>query len=295
MSANLIELRRRIRSIRNTRKITRAMKTISAAKLRKSVVEINKARPYLKRVEELLRRLHREVDPQRFPLLQVREEGDRVLVVLTGDKGLCGAFNSHIMRRMSEFLEESRREDQAVRLVTLGNRGHAHCIRRDIAVERNFPGIMAHTSHDDAGQVTEFLSELFLEHQVRDISFLYTEFASASRQEVTLKTVFPILYRADENEDAEEKEKERETIYEPSAEAVFAAILPRFLRSRIFQLLMESQASEHAARMMAMDLASRNAGDMIQSLTLILNKARQASITNELLEIITATEALKNQ
>ncbi len=295
MSGNLIRLRRRIRSIRNTQKITRAMKTVSAAKLRKSMMEINKARPYLDRVEKLLQRLIDKVDPQRFPLLDAREEGDRVLVVLSADKGLCGAFNSHIMRRMTEFVAESGREDQAVRLVTLGNRGHSHCKRRDIAVERNFPGIMSHTSHDDARQVTEFLSKLFLEEKVRDISFLYTEFASASRQEVTLKGLFPIRCRWSEGEDVSKEENERETIYEPSAQEVFASILPRFLESRIFQLIMESQASEHAARMIAMDLASRNASDMIQSLTLTLNKVRQASITNELLEIITATEALQSQ
>ncbi|MBN1195769.1 MAG: ATP synthase F1 subunit gamma, partial [Candidatus Aminicenantes bacterium] len=291
----LIKLRRRIRSIRNTQKITRAMKTVSAAKLRKSVVEINKARPYLNRVEQLLRRLIDKVDPQRFPLLDSREEGARVLVVLTADKGLCGAFNSHILRRMTEYMAESRREGQVVRLVTLGNRGHTYCRRRDIAVERNFPGIMAHTSHDDARQVTEFLSQLFLEEKVRDISFLYTEFASASRQEIKLKTLFPIRCRWSESDDDENKKEDRETIYEPSAQEVFAATLPRFLQSRVFQLLMESQASEHAARMIAMDLASRNASDMIQSLTLTLNKVRQASITNELLEIITATEALQSQ
>lgn len=295
MSGNLIKLRRRIRSIRNTQKITRAMKTVSAAKLRKSVVELNKARPYLKRVERLLQRLVDRVDPKRFPLLDSRDDGDRVLVVLTADKGLCGAFNSHIVRRMTAFMAESSRENQGVRLVTLGNRGHIHCKRRDIAVERHFPGIMAHTTHDDASRVTEFLSQLFLEEKIRDISFLYTAFASASRQEITLKTLFPIRCRWSEGEDDENETEDRDTIYEPSAEEVFAVTLPRFLESRIFQLLMESQASEHAARMIAMDLASRNASDMIQSLTLTLNKVRQASITNELLEIITATEALQSQ
>lgn len=295
MSGNLIELRRRIRSIRNTRKITRAMKTVSAAKLRKTVVELNKARPYLSRVEQLLRRLTSEVDHRQFPLMQDREAGERVLVMLSGDKGLCGAFNSHIIRRMNEFMAACREEGREVRLVTLGNRGHSHCRRRDMKVEKNFPGVMSRTSPEDAREVTGYLSRLFLEEEISDISFLYTAFNSSSRQEVTVKSLFPIRCRWNSPADEDEDERELEFIYEPSAEEIFAATLPLFLESRIYHLMIESQASEHAARMIAMDLASRNASDMIQSLTLTLNKLRQASITNELLEIITATEALQSQ
>ncbi|MDY0298048.1 MAG: ATP synthase F1 subunit gamma [Acidobacteriota bacterium] len=295
MSGNLIELRRRIRSIRNTRKITRAMKTVSAAKLRKTVVELNKARPYLSRVEQLLRGLIGVVEPSLFPLLETRNEGDRVLVVLTGDKGLCGSFNSHVVRRMGDFLKESRQQKQAVRLVTLGNRGHAYCNHRGIAVEKNFSGIMARTTQDDAREVTDYLSQLFLQEKILDISFLYTEFSSASRQEVVLKPLFPVRCQWTDEMENGPQTQERDVIYEPSAADVFATLLPRFLESRILHLLIESQASEHAARMIAMDLASRNASDMIQSLTLKLNKLRQASITNELLEIITATEALQSQ
>jgi len=295
MSGNLIELRHRIRSIRNTQKITRAMKTVSAAKLRKTVVELNKARPYLSRVERLLRRLTGEVDPATFPLMRNLEKGDRVLVMLTSDKGLCGAFNSHVIRRMNEFMEKCRQENQPVRLVTLGNRGHSHCRRREIPVEKNFPGVMARTSQEDAREITRYLSQLFLEEEIRDIWFLYTAFSSASRQEVTEKSLFPIRCQWDEPGGEPQEETEKEFIYEPSADEIFAATLPLFLESRIYHLLIESQASEHAARMIAMDLASRNASDMIQSLTLTLNKVRQASITNELLEIITATEALQSQ
>ncbi len=294
MAGNLIELRRRIKSVNNTQKITRAMKTVSAAKLRKTVVELNRARPYLRRVEGLLRRLTRDVDPSRFPLMEEHEKGDDVLVVLSSDKGLCGSFNSHILREMEVLLARAGEEKRTLRVVTMGNRGSIYVKRLGIDIAKNFPGIMSRTSHEDAREVMEYLRDLFLNEGVRDISFLYTGFRSTSRQEVVCKSLFPVRCQWNEVE-TDPEEKEQEFIYEPSAEAIFEATLPFFLESRIYHLLIESQASEHAARMLAMDLATRNASDMIHALTLTMNKMRQASITNELLEIITATEALQSK
>lgn len=290
MSGNLIDLRKRIRSVRNTQKITRAMKTVSAVKLRKSTSELHQNSPFMKSLEHFLIRVGRELPAESFPLFKKRSEGRPVLVVLSADKGLCGAFNSRVIRHAEDRFNNLCVGDDQPLLITAGNKAFRYFQRKGYPVHRNFLSLMSQLTYEGAQQFSAFLQELYLKDDVLMMEIVYTEFLSASRQETTARQLFPIpLEFSGKGED----EGETEYIFEPDPDRIFQNLLPKYVDSLVYRILRESEASAHAARMIAMDLATRNASDMIRNLTLTMNKVRQAAITKELLEIITATEALK--
>jgi len=294
MAENLQDLRRRITSVKNTRKITQAMKTVSAAKLGRSVSKLKRIRPMMEKIEEMLERVSGGKEVGGHPFLQERASGDTVIVAISSDKGLCGAFNSHIIERAQEFFDRVEDEGEHPALITIGNKIYKYFEKRNYPITRYYDSLMSNLDYPDVKALSVFLQEIFLDESknVKKIEFVYTGFRSASKQEITISTLFPIKDQWKKDKILHETEED-EFIFEPSAEVLFEALLPRYIDSLIYRVLLESSASEHAARMSAMELATSNAEDMIRELTLTLNKLRQASITNELLEIITATEALK--
>jgi len=289
MSGNLIDLRRRISSVKNTQKITKAMKTVSAVKLRKSVVEINRSTPVLEKLEYLINQVGKSAEFRKSPLMQQRSSGETVIVAISADKGLCGSFNSNIAKEAESCYQAVIEEGGEPSFITVGKKIKNYLSKKDYKIRKNFPDFMIKLKFSDSKDLTDYLKEMFLKEEIKEIKFVFTGFKSSSKQEISERTLFPIVI-----EQGEEEGEEVEYIFEPEPAEILSLLIPRFINSIVFQTMLESSASEHAARMAAMELATQNASEMIYSLTLTMNKLRQASITNELLEIITATEALSN-
>lgn len=290
MAENLIDLKRRINSVKNTQKITRAMKTVAAAKLRKNVKKLNRTERFMRKIEYLLNRIGKKLDYEEFPLFKEKKEGKVVIVALSSDKGLCGAFNSHTIKKVEDYYKHLEEEKEEVLFITSGNKIYRNLNKKGFTIEKDYKSIMSNLKFSDSVQLSEYLQEIYLNRDIKRVEFVYTEFISSSKQETTVKQILPLKI---ENREDEMEEEEIKYIFEPSLQEIFKYILPKHVNSLVYHILLGSIASEHAARMIAMDIATRNANDMIRSLTLTMNKLRQASITKELLEIITATEALK--
>lgn len=288
MSGNLIDLRRRIRSVKNTQKITRAMKTISAAKLRKSVFEINRSGPILNKLEYLIGRVKESSESFPNPFLKKRDSGKIIIVAISADKGLCGSFNSNIIKSTETLYNERAGQGEDPQVITIGKKVSAYFGKRNFNIKKQFPDMMSQLIYSDAEEISDYLQEIFLNESIKEIKFVYTSFLSSANQKVSEKQLFPVEFKPHEGEAAGDVEY----IFEPDPREIFESLLPKYINSTVFYTLLESSASEHAARMVAMEFATKNASEMISSLTLTMNKLRQASITNELLEIITATEAL---
>ncbi len=292
MAENLIDLRRRIGSVRNTQKITRAMKTVSAVKLRKSVLELKKSGPMMDKIEYLLGKVGIVEGKSLSPFLEERDAGEIVVIALSGDKGLCGAFNSHIIEKTEKHVQALMDEGELVSLITVGKKCFKYFEKKKREIRRNFPDFISKMTYRDSFEFSKYIQDVYLNDEVRRIDIVYYDFISAARQDLKVKQLFPIKSEWDSEE--EQASENTEYIFEPTPEEIFDALLPKYINSIVYRILMGNIASEHSARMIAMDLATRNASDMIRSLTLTMNKLRQAAITKELLEIITATEALGN-
>jgi F-type H+-transporting ATPase subunit gamma len=294
MAGNLIFLRRRIKSVKNTQKLTKAMKTVAAAKLRRSTSELKRSRPYREKITQFLRETGKNTSLQAQPLLRADGKGAAVLVVVASDKGLCGVFNSHVLKQAEARYRELAAAGREVFLITVGSKASRYFSKRGMEPKKSYNGIMSHLQFSDAASLAVELQELFLNGGAGSVEFAFSEFITASKQQFVMRRLLPVVL--DEGEPAEvEKTAAAERvgyIFEPGADAIFEALLPRFITAMVYQFLLQSIAAEQLARMVAMDLATRNASDMIRQLTLLLNKMRQAAITKELLEIITATEAM---
>jgi F-type H+-transporting ATPase subunit gamma len=294
MAGNLIFLRRRIKSVKNTQKLTKAMKTVAAAKMRRSTSELKRSRPYRAKITQLLRETGKNAVLQAQPLLKADGQGAAVLVVLASDKGLCGAFNSHVLKQAEARYRELAAAGGEVFLITVGSKASRYFSKRGMEPKRKCNGMISRLQFADAVNLAAELQELFLNGGAGSVEFAFNEYVTASKQQFVIRPLLPVVL--DEGEGAEvEKAAAAERvdyIFEPGADAIFQALLPRFITARVYQFLLQSMAAEQLARMVAMDLATRNASDMIRQLTLLLNKMRQAAITKELLEIITATEAM---
>jgi len=302
MAGNLIFLRRRIKSVKNTQKLTRAMKTVAAAKLRRATSELKRSRAYREKIGQLLREagagaVLASQSPKgkgeaAQPLLHGNERGAVLLVVIASDKGLCGAFNSHVLRQGESRLRELTAAGREVFLVTVGAKAGRYFAKRGLEPQRTYTGMLGRMQPADAARLAADLQELFLSRAMHSVEFAFSAFVSASKQQFLLRRLFPVEVGAPDRAATGTAAGEQEYIFEPGADAIFQALLPRFVMAAVYQILLQSMAAEQVARMVAMDLATRNASDMIRELTLQLNKMRQALITKELLEIITATEAL---
>ena len=294
MSGNLQDLRRRLKSVRNTQKITQAMKTVSAAKLRRSVTHLNQLKPYSDGLRSLLVRCgHKGIDYRANPFLSKRTEGLYVVVCLGSDKGLCGAFNTRIFRLTQRLISTYRARERSVDLICLGQKTERYFSRRGETPSRTFSGWSSGITEEDARNVSDYLKTLYLEQNICQIILVSSVFSNASDQPVRMSRLFPLPVYEVGGKQGETGPNRENTIFEPDAAEMFAKLLPPFIDTLVYRVLLESLASEHRARMVAMDLATKNAQDIIKRLTPTLNKLRQTIITNELLEIITATEALK--
>lgn len=292
MAGNLIFLRRRIKSVKNTQKLTKAMKTVAAAKLRRANGELKRSRAYREKIGQLLRETGARTTLAGQPLLQADEQGAVLLVVVAGDRGLCGAFNSHVLKQGEARYRELAAAGRVVVLVTVGTKAGRYFSKRGLEPVQAYNGMISRLQYADAVRLAAELQQRFLAGTLHSVEFAASEFVSASKQEFRLRRLFPVEIAAPQRPDAGAGSETEGYIFEPGADAIFRALLPRFVTAAVYQILLQSVAAEQVARMVAMDLASRNASDMIRELTLLMNKMRQAAITKELLEIITATEAL---
>jgi len=279
------DLRRRIRSVRSTEQITKAMKMVAAAKLRRAQTSILEARPYAAALEAVLRSLASRVASHRHELLEERPEQTVTLVVVTADKGLCGAYNANILREATSLLGSGRWPK--VELVLVGRRGIDFFRRRTYPTLATHPELMSRLTPDAAFEVAHSFAGRFAAGETDAIYLLYNHFRSIMKQEVTLERLLPI-----ERAKIAGGERPGAYIFEPSPQALLGHILPRHVQFQVLRTLLDSQAAEQASRMTAMDAASKNAADMIDRLTLIYNRARQASITKELIEIVSGAQAL---
>jgi F-type H+-transporting ATPase subunit gamma len=283
----LIDLRRRIRSVQNSQKITQAMKTVSTAKFRKAQRTVFEARPFWHVFPELMSRIAYWAGHAAHPLLDRRTENKTEVLVVTSDKGLAGAFNSNLLAAAEAFIEEKRKTAD-VRLVLIGKKAVNFFRKHPAPVDRSFNDRTDKLTRDEIRDVAEFLMRQYAYQKIDAVYLVYNEFRSIVAPRITTVRLLPL----DPNPGAEESAAWMPD-WDPGEAPLVEFILPLFVESQIHHALHESQAAEHAARMMAMDNATKNAADLIDDLVLVLNKIRQAGITKELLEIMTAVEALK--
>ena len=287
---SLIDLRRRIRAVKNTQQITKAMKTVSASKLRRAQARIVGARPFASEMLRVLNGLASRVDPDTHPLLHQPEvsadEATTLLFVVTADKGLCGGFNASLLRRASAYVADS---DTPIALGLVGRKGRDFFKRHGLDVRYEDVNLFNDLRYGHAQAIAETAIDQFTSGKASRVCLLYNEFKSVIQQEIVVDQLLPIPRLAPSEEEAVAL---ADYLFEPSPREIFDTLLPHHIETQIFRALLESAAAEHAARMTAMDAATRNAGEMIEGLTLYMNKVRQATITRELIEVVSGAEAL---
>jgi F-type H+-transporting ATPase subunit gamma len=289
---SLRDLRRRTRSVRNTQQITKAMKMVSAAKLRRSQDAILSARPFAKKMLEVLNSLATRANPEGHPLLRVREPRRVDVVIVTSDKGLCGSFNANILKHSESFLRSLQVEDLGIQVV--GRKARDYYRRRAYPIRREFVDVFRGLGYEAAGAIARPLMERYSiedpdsPERVDAVYLIYNEFKSVMQQDVVVERLLPL-----EKLSFARAEEEFDYIYEPGPAAIYDAVIPRHVEFQLWRALLESAAAEHAARMTAMENATRNAAELIEQLTLTMNKARQASITKEILEVVSGAEAIR--
>ncbi|HET6960687.1 MAG TPA: ATP synthase F1 subunit gamma [Vicinamibacterales bacterium] len=298
---SLIDLRRRIRSVKNTQQITKAMKMVAASKLRRSQERIMNARPYADQMRRVLASVASRVDPSIHPLLVAREPGAQnrtLLIIVTGDKGLCGGFNTNVIKAAGAFIE-SNKEPSTLGLV--GRKGREFFVRRGFDTMFEQIGIFQKLKYEDAQTIATTAIDAFLGGQVDRVMLVYNEFKSVMTQRVVVDQLLPIA-RGDVDGGTEptlapvptggDPRAQIEYLYEPAPQEIFNQLLPRYVAVQVYRALLESNAAFFAAQMTAMDTATKNSAEMIAALTLYMNKVRQAAITREIIEVVSGAEAL---
>ncbi len=281
---NLRDVKQRIRSVKNTEQMTKAMKLVSASKLRKAQRAIQTARPYAHKMRDVMNHLVARCHKDLHPLLDHREGNRVLLVVITADRGLCGGFNSNIVKMTQKLITEN--VDRDISLFIAGKKGMDFFQNRPYTIEDKYLGWTKDFEYLKAVEIGEMLAQLFIEKKTDRIYLVYNEFKSIIQQEVIREQLLPIV--------PEEVGSDlTDYIFEPDEETILEDLLKRYMTTQIYRAFLESSASEHGARMTAMDAASRNAKEMIGELTLFYNRTRQAYITKELIEIVNGAEALK--
>jgi len=292
--ASVQDIKRRIRSVRNTRKITRAMELVAAAKLRRAQARIEAMRPYADRMTELMAGTARaSTSLRQFPLLQRRDVGTALIIPLTGDRGLAGAFNAQVLREAFAVERRLRADGVQTRFGVSGKKGASTLRFRRYDVERAWTGFSDRPEYHDAQAIAHHAAELYANGDVDSVRIVYNHFESALVQRVVDAEILPIPEKALEREgDEREAALRGDFIYEPEPEQILERLLPVYVETEIYRALLESAASEQGARMTAMRNASKNAGELIDTLTLQMNRARQAEITQEILEVVAGADAL---
>ncbi len=284
--ATLREIKRRIGSIKSTQQITKAMKMVAAAKMRRAQENILATRPYAFKIREMMQDLMAQSSNFQDPLMQEREIGRMYLVVVTADRGLCGAFNHNIIRRAVREIQEHKEIETWI--VPVGRKGYDYFSKRDYHIEKSFLDLFNKLEYHHAKEISKFLISEFLAGKVDSIKIVYNEFKNVAQQNLRVETYLPIPRQAAEITEV------ADYIFEPDHEEILRKLLPKFLDIEMWRVLLESYAAEQGARMTAMENATENAKELIYQLTLQYNKARQAAITKEISEIVGGAEALKS-
>jgi len=284
--AQIREIKQRIKSVRNIGQITKAMKMVATARLKRAQERILGARPYAARMMEVMRHLAEKAGGDSHPLLSTHKEGKTALVVVTADRGLCGSFNTNILRQAQGYL----RENPDTTLLVVGKKGRDFFKRRNVPVRKDWTGIFPNVPFESVAEMRDEIQALFVDEKYRSVKVLYNEFKSVIQQKVALDTLLPLKL---EEEVAPKGTLAGDYEFEPSAEVILNSLLSKFLATQIHRVLLESFSSEMGARRSAMEAASKNAGEMIAKLTLDFNRARQAVITKELAEIVGGAAALQ--
>jgi F-type H+-transporting ATPase subunit gamma len=293
---NLLDIRRRIKSVKNTQQITKAMKMVSAAKLKRAQDRVVTARPFANKMMEVLGELAKRTDENfHHPLLDLRGDERYLLVLITADKGLCGAFNTNLTKAAQRFMRDHA--DKNVELVAIGRKGRDFFRNRRATIAADYLGLTGkgRVEFSEALEVARSIIKLYTDDTGIDKVFLiYNEFKSVLSQRVVLEQLLPVSRAKEEEPEAKSPQAVSlvDYIYEQPPEEIFSRLLPRLVETQIFRALLESVASEHGARMTAMDSASKNASELIDSLTLNMNRIRQAAITNEIIEVVSGAATL---
>jgi F-type H+-transporting ATPase subunit gamma len=294
--ATLLDFRRRIRSVKNTQQITRAMKFVAAARLRRAQEAAIAARPYAHELSRLLRSIMARIDEPEHPLLAKRPEERILAIVLTGERGLAGAFNANILRKANEFLRERR--DKKLSLVPVGKKGRDSLKRAGFQFAAEYINVLAKVEFSTAREIAGLVSDLYVKDEIDAVYLIFSEFKTVMTANLKIEKLLPVEPEPEQESSAEKEagqpdEKKFEQpqsqidyIYEQPVEKLLAALLPKYIEAQVLRTMLESSAAEYAARMAAMESATRNAGEVIQALTLHMNKVRQAAITKEIIEIV---------
>ena len=290
--ATLRDIKRKIDAVKKTQQITRAMNMVAASKLRTTQQQLDQFVPYATQLTEIMNRVAAGVEPEGFPLLMAHEEVVKVeLISLTADRGLCGAFNTNLIAAADKFIQGKEQEGLELSLTQLGRKGRDYFRRRKRPVRVFHEGMLNKPNYADASALGQEVIDLFLSHEVDEVYVCYAEFINIVTQRPVIKKLLPI---APETMEEEGQEQELlEYIFEPSREGVLNDLLPNYINLQLLEAFFQTAVSEHAARMAAMDNAVNNCKEMVRDLTLVYNKARQAAITAELMDIVGGVEALK--
>jgi len=288
--ATLRDIKRRINAVQSTSKITKAMKMIAAVKFRKAQQRMFELRPYAERMQMAISRLVAStLETEIHPLLAVRPRKNVEVLVMTSDRGLCGAFNTNVIKAASKHIASLKAEGLDVSISSVGKKAKDYLKRRNVEVRNSWTGISGKVSYANAQEIATNIIESYTNEIIDEVVVIYNEFKSVSAHKVMFARLLPLA----PIEVTEDTEPVVDFIYEPSKEEIFSSLIPKNVEIQIFRALLESQASEEAARMSAMENATKSANEMISKLTLQYNKARQASITKELMDIVGGVEALK--
>lgn len=290
--ATLREIRQRISGVKSTQKITKAMKMVAAAKLRRATDAIIAARPYARKMQELLSYLSGQVDVTKYPQFEAREVKSVAIVIVTADRGLCGAFNSNIIKAAVNHIKVNYAEMNnagKVKLICVGKKGYDFFSKRDYEVIGKHVGVYNQMSFNTAKTIVAEIVDGFINGEYDKVEIISNEFKNAVQQKLTIGQFLPVV----QQQSADKKSQLTDYIFEPASDEIVSALIPKHLNFQVWRVLLDSNAAEHGARMSAMENASTNARDLIKVLQLNYNKARQAAITKELLEIVAGAEALK--
>ncbi|MCF7793516.1 MAG: ATP synthase F1 subunit gamma [Candidatus Cloacimonetes bacterium] len=282
--ANIKEIKTRIESIKNTKQITNAMKMVAAANLRKAQDRIVKARPYADVIDEMLRSIKLKNASNLHPLLEDSEKNDKTAVIIvTSDRGMCGSFNYQIIKKSMEYIQKNPKTD----IICLGKKGYDYIKKRSDKIIKPYLNLFNEMNFDISTDVANQITNLFLEQNYDRIDVIYNEFKSAIQQDIIVKQLLPIMPTEDEDI------SKLDYIYEPDEDTIIDELGRKYIHVEIWRIMLESSAAEQGARMTAMDSATENASELIESLTLKYNRARQAAITTEIIEIASGAEAIQ--
>jgi F-type H+-transporting ATPase subunit gamma len=286
----LLDFRRRIRSVKNTQQITRAMKFVAAARLRRAQEAALAARPYAKELARMLRSIMSRIERPEHPLLAHRPEEKILVVVLTGERGLAGAFNSNILRKAYELFRPNKGKKLSV--IPVGKKGRDALRKAGFHISAEYVNVLARVNFGTARDIASVVTDLYAKEEADSVYIVFSEFKTVMTPNLVLEKLLPVeAMRADEESIAEKDSAQVDYIYEQPKEKLLDKLLPRYIETQILRAMLESSAAEHAARMTAMESATKNAGDVIEALTLHMNKVRQAAITKEIIEIVSGASS----